>query len=800
MADDNYIIDQPVPVNQDFKALKELGLEFIRDHSGNEWTNLNASDPGVTILEQLCYALTELGYCNDFSVGDILAEPNGGLKTEDKFYQPERILTTSPVTMDDYRKYIIDAVDEVDNAILIPLTMSGDILNRYQCLLLLNEEVNTDQEEDICLAVKYLLNKCRNLNELFADVKVIVNKTFYVKGEIEIGTVNNPADTFRSIREQVRNYIFPNVTGSCYNSPYNNNLQENDFFDGPLLKKGWIPTGLLGEKKDLLRLPDLINIVRSVEGVRTVSISGFVEAATGAELNECTSIGPGEIITIDIAGSVTGSLLAIIEEDSGVISLDSQAQPIGMDTVQTALPLFTYRDIKKYYSIQNTFPEIYAVGANAITANATDYQIAKSRQLKGYLTLFDQVLANQFSQLANIGKLFSFKNSVSGASFEPGHPAALHNNAKSNQPEYPAPYLSFPITYFYQPLYDIPNIKPLLKDNDIFMFSTNIEPKKVQEKKSWEDYKKDPYNPYVRGLMESMEDETTSLHRRNHILDQLLARHGESPLLINSLIEGSKYAGSRLADQVVFKSLYLQNLGLLSYYRMKAHNFLGAQKISGVTSEIPTDFITRYPGSYDHNFIFNSAWVDETEKLKEQDFINFSTAELKLSLLFGLKPLYRDFIINNISLPETATQIRQAFWMIEERRGLILIETALLLDSSDCETVINTEGYPAITNNNIIIVLPDFIDPLQSRIFKRKMDLFLHHTLPAASTYDVCFASSDMLHVLIPVFTDWHNALLYRETKKEGEAKKQKEQKQREALKGFAENLIKLITAIKLPQ
>ena len=225
--------------------------------------------------------------------------------------------------------------------------------------------------------------------------------------------------------------------------------------------------------------------------------------------------------------------------------------------------------------------------------------------------------------------------------------------------------------------YDIPNIKPLLKDNDIFMFSTNIEPKKVQEKKSWEDYKKDPYNPYVRGLMESMEDETTSLHRRNHILDQLLARHGESPLLINSLIEGSKYAGSRLADQVVFKSLYLQNLGLLSYYRMKAHNFLGAQKISGVTSEIPTDFITRYPGSYDHDFIFNSAWVDETEKLKEQDFINFSTAELKLSLLFGLKPLYRDFIINNISLPEPAKQIRQHFWIIEESQGLILKELKL---------------------------------------------------------------------------------------------------------------------------
>ena len=42
------------------------------------------------------------------------------------------------------------------------------------------------------------------------------------------------------------------------------------------------------------------------------------------------------------------------------------------------------------------------------------YQKANSRQLKGYLTLFDQVLANQFSQLSNVHNLFSFKNSVTG--------------------------------------------------------------------------------------------------------------------------------------------------------------------------------------------------------------------------------------------------------------------------------------------------------------------------------------------------------------------------------------------------
>jgi len=62
----HYIIDTPLPLNRDFNGLKNEGLAFIQEHIGHEWTNLNPSDPGITILEQLCYALTELGYCNDF--------------------------------------------------------------------------------------------------------------------------------------------------------------------------------------------------------------------------------------------------------------------------------------------------------------------------------------------------------------------------------------------------------------------------------------------------------------------------------------------------------------------------------------------------------------------------------------------------------------------------------------------------------------------------------------------------------------------------------------------------------------
>ena len=62
-GDDYYIIDEPLPDALNFAVLKRDGIKQLQTLSGKVWTNYNDSDPGVTILDQLCYALTELGYC-----------------------------------------------------------------------------------------------------------------------------------------------------------------------------------------------------------------------------------------------------------------------------------------------------------------------------------------------------------------------------------------------------------------------------------------------------------------------------------------------------------------------------------------------------------------------------------------------------------------------------------------------------------------------------------------------------------------------------------------------------------------
>ena len=112
------------------------------------------------------------------------------------------------------------------------------------------------------------------------------------------------------------------------------------------------------------------------------------------------------------------------------------------------------------------------------------------------------------------------------------------------------------------PLYDIPNIRPLLRNNEIFNFSIKYISKKDLETRSWKDYVKDPYNSYIWGIKNFIEDDEISYTRRNNILNHLLARHGESPVLIDAIIDGSKYTGDKNPGPSHLQEFVITKFGL----------------------------------------------------------------------------------------------------------------------------------------------------------------------------------------------------------------------------------------------
>ncbi|MEM8894409.1 MAG: dihydrofolate reductase [Bacteroidota bacterium] len=58
------------PFHKDFKDLKNQGIEALQKLSGELWTDYNTHDPGVTVLENLVFAITDLCYKMGFEVSD----------------------------------------------------------------------------------------------------------------------------------------------------------------------------------------------------------------------------------------------------------------------------------------------------------------------------------------------------------------------------------------------------------------------------------------------------------------------------------------------------------------------------------------------------------------------------------------------------------------------------------------------------------------------------------------------------------------------------------------------------------
>jgi hypothetical protein len=111
--------------DQDFQWLRKEGLNYIESLGSDLWTDYNVHDPGITILEALCYAITELGYRADFPIKDLLTEADGKIGNTQAFYTAKNILTCNALTINDYRKLLVDIVG-IHNAWLY----AGDMIKQ----------------------------------------------------------------------------------------------------------------------------------------------------------------------------------------------------------------------------------------------------------------------------------------------------------------------------------------------------------------------------------------------------------------------------------------------------------------------------------------------------------------------------------------------------------------------------------------------------------------------------------------------------------------------------------------------
>jgi hypothetical protein len=117
MAENTTIQKNPIlSPGMDYGLLRRTAMQYIEQLGSSLWTDYNIHDPGITIMEALSYALTDLSYRTNFPIQDLLAEqpsvkPNPARQA---FFTARDILTISPWTTRDYRKLLVD-IDGIKN-------------------------------------------------------------------------------------------------------------------------------------------------------------------------------------------------------------------------------------------------------------------------------------------------------------------------------------------------------------------------------------------------------------------------------------------------------------------------------------------------------------------------------------------------------------------------------------------------------------------------------------------------------------------------------------------------------------
>ncbi len=437
-----------------YAFLRQEALHQLERLAAPAWTDYNAHDPGITILEQLCFALTDLAYRCGHEVPDLLA--GAGEAPGASIHTPAQILPTQPVTVDDLRRLVID-VPGVKNAWVELVDMPSAVYDAGRQQLGYPEEgadgagaatlspnvsevrvrgllaVQIEKPDpfvfpdlgDIGAEAAARLHCCRGLGQDYHEIRVLGQQSIRLGATLEIGAVDDAAALLAGVCQRIANHFSPGVRFHTLAEMLARGRRVDEIFEGPLLEQGFIDAdelALLGRRRSL-RISDLIQEIMAAPGVLAVKNLHFL-------------VGDGDVLTpsrewlriLDADKTPWFDLRRsrIVLERNGLRLDDAikdaaieryrqamrSARPPSTAAVERDLQPRTGRDrgVARHASVQTQFPLAYGIGAGGLPDTATAERKALALQLKAYLMFHDQLLANQFAQLANVARLFSFRD------------------------------------------------------------------------------------------------------------------------------------------------------------------------------------------------------------------------------------------------------------------------------------------------------------------------------------------------------------------------------------------------------
>jgi hypothetical protein len=554
MTDAKFIRLDPPTRGLDYEWLRARGQEIIEKLAGEAWTDYNAHDPGVTTLEQLCYALTELAYRAHLPIEDLLTTRDGtGIDSNGQaLFAPHVILSCNAVTAGDYRKLIADRVETVGNVWLTPCRTAA----RAGASGLYDIEVYAPDLDPGRFAatrrrVRRVYTSHRGLCEDVHAVRILSSVRAVLAATVTIDSAAAPEAVLASVFYSVDSLLAPELRRESLQVLLDAGETPASIFSGPVLRHGFVSDDQLRPRPaefTLSQITQCLVATEGVAGVRHVSLA-IDGAAIEASGRTTLAVPRGTILRVDTSPAgdrfsvrlmragveYTPNAGAVARELSRLRAGHRRRFDVRADARRLlAMPRGQPVDAGGYVSIQEQYPAVYGINRYGVGSEATPARRAQARQFKAYLLAFEQLLADSFALLDGLRDLCAVGSGPRQRAFRQYLDACDSTGATL-----------------------VPDVGPVLADS------------------------------YRSGLAALAGDRGRYLERRNRFLDFMLATYGEAilPVIPAPVSRPDDLESTAAAQHLRLKLRFLRHLPRVGRDRGRGGDYLSrrsARRSSGL--------------------------------------------------------------------------------------------------------------------------------------------------------------------------------------------------------------------------
>jgi hypothetical protein len=405
----------------DWSALRERGLRLIQDRAGATWTDYNAHDPGITILEQLCYALTDLSHRAGLPIEDLLTGADGALPAFGRsLHAPWRVEACEPVTADDYRRLLIDRVRGLGNAWLTPAP--GTPRGLYDISLYAAPALpgiiddGAPPQRDLRRRAARRFVRHRALCEDVGSIRLLRAVPTLVEANVAIARSADPEQVLAGIVYRLGRFLAPEPRRHAFADL----APGEEPPGGPLPRRGYIRRSELGPRRERATPAELRAEIAAVSGVLGVDAVRLWADGLDPQADGGVALGPDLCFALD-AGFGGGALPIVLTTDgrgrevdngavrhllAGLWELHRRTHDVLAERRRAMpKPASRPRDLRSYTTVASHFPAIYGVGPMGLSGAASPERVAQAQQLLGYLALFDRQMVDFLDRLAAFSAL-----------------------------------------------------------------------------------------------------------------------------------------------------------------------------------------------------------------------------------------------------------------------------------------------------------------------------------------------------------------------------------------------------------